>query len=124
VVIAGKTAILGAPAKVEALSQAGATVVGAEVAPRGGVDLPGVLAVLTEVGLESVMVEGGGLVLRSFLSTALADALAVTIAPGVLEGYRPFPWSVVEQYSSAAETRRFRVGDDELLVSLARREED
>lgn len=121
VVVGDEAAILGSPAAVEALSQAGALVVGAEVAPLGGVELSGMLAVLRDLGLESVMVEGGGLVLRSFLSTALVDTLAVTIAPQVLDGYRPFPWSVVNRCSHGAETRRFSVGDDDLLVSVARR---
>jgi 3,4-dihydroxy 2-butanone 4-phosphate synthase/GTP cyclohydrolase II len=54
----------------------------------GKVDLPAGLARLQEWGVSSVMVEGGGEVLASFLSQGLADRLVLTIAPQFLGGYR------------------------------------
>lgn len=58
---------------------------------RGGLDLAGVLATLHEQGITSVMVEGGGRVLRSFLETALWDRFTVFQAPIIL-GDGPVFW--------------------------------
>jgi riboflavin biosynthesis pyrimidine reductase len=41
---------------------------------------------LAERGVTSLMVEGGASVLTSFLSTGLADALVITVAPRLLGG--------------------------------------
>jgi GTP cyclohydrolase II len=56
------------------------------VAPAGpsGVDLAAALSALRREGIRSVLVEGGGSVITSFLSLDLADRLVVGIAPRVL----------------------------------------
>ncbi len=52
------------------------------------VDLPQMLARLDELGIGSLMVEGGGRVISSFLAAGLADRAMVTIAPIYLNGYK------------------------------------
>jgi GTP cyclohydrolase II len=56
------------------------------VVPQGpaGVDLDAALGALHRQGIRSVLVEGGGSVITSFLSLGLADRLVVAIAPRVL----------------------------------------
>ena len=52
----------------------------------GGVDLRAVLADLVERGVHSVLVEGGGLVIRSFLDAGLVDRIELFVSPKVLAG--------------------------------------
>ena len=52
----------------------------------GGVDLRAVLADLVERGVHSVLVEGGGLVIRSFLDAGLVDRIELYVSPKVLAG--------------------------------------
>jgi len=52
------------------------------------VDLPQMLTRLDELDIGSVMVEGGGRVIGSFLAAGLADRAMVTIAPVYLNGYK------------------------------------
>jgi diaminohydroxyphosphoribosylaminopyrimidine deaminase/5-amino-6-(5-phosphoribosylamino)uracil reductase len=52
----------------------------------GGVDLRAVLADLVERGVHSVLVEGGGLVTRSFLDAGLVDRIDLFVSPKVLAG--------------------------------------
>ncbi len=49
--------------------------------PGGNLDLAEVLACLSQLGLASLMVEGGSRVLTSFLRSGLADQALITIAP-------------------------------------------
>ena len=60
--------------------------VSVKVVPAGpdGIDLAAALDELVRAGIRSVLVEGGGRVITSFLSLALADRLVVGIAPRVL----------------------------------------
>lgn len=53
----------------------------------GRVDLPAMLARLDELGIHSLMVEGGGEVINSFLDAGLVDRAMLTIAPLSLGGY-------------------------------------
>lgn len=52
------------------------------------VNLPQMLSRLDELGIKSLMVEGGGRVISSFLEAGLADRAMVTIAPIYLNGYK------------------------------------
>jgi len=52
----------------------------------GGVDLRAVLSNLVERGVHSLLVEGGGLVIRSFLDAGLVDRIELFVAPKVLAG--------------------------------------
>ena len=57
---------------------------------EGGVDLKDALQRLLDEGVRSVMVEGGGRVLRSFIESGCVDLLVVTVAPRFVTGYQPF----------------------------------
>jgi len=57
-------------------------------ARQGRLDLGEVLEKLVEVGVTSLMVEGGGEVLQSFLTSGLWDLAVITIAPQWMGGYR------------------------------------
>jgi riboflavin biosynthesis pyrimidine reductase len=52
--------------------------------PPWGVDLGAALALLREAGIRSLLVEGGGAVITSFLRQHLADRVVVGIAPTIL----------------------------------------
>jgi diaminohydroxyphosphoribosylaminopyrimidine deaminase / 5-amino-6-(5-phosphoribosylamino)uracil reductase len=52
----------------------------------GGVDLRAVLSDLVDRGVHSVLVEGGGLVIRSFLDAGLVDRIHLFVSPKVLAG--------------------------------------
>jgi diaminohydroxyphosphoribosylaminopyrimidine deaminase / 5-amino-6-(5-phosphoribosylamino)uracil reductase len=53
---------------------------------KDGVDLPALLARLTEAGITSLLVEGGGETLFGFFRARLVDRVAVFFAPRVLGG--------------------------------------
>ena len=55
----------------------------------GYIDLKEALRTIGAMGLDSVMVEGGGEVLSSFIASHLWDRAAVTIVPRWLGGYAP-----------------------------------
>ena len=57
---------------------------------QGRVDLPALLDCLAEMGVNSLMVEGGANVITSFLSQHLADQVVLTIAPVFLGGLHTF----------------------------------
>jgi len=73
------------PARGAALQAAGAQVLRV---PRraAGVDLGATLAALRDLGLTSLMVEGGARVLAAFLQAQLGDWLVVTLAPYLVGG--------------------------------------
>ena len=68
------------------LEDAGATVVRVTATPSGQVSLAAAMAKLAEMGIQSVMVEGGARILTSFLAAQLVDNMVITIAPTLLGG--------------------------------------
>jgi len=83
--------IIGGP-KAEAsrkrsLEAAGARVFELPVNGAGLIDLPALLDVLGDSGIASLMVEGGGRVIGSFLSGFLVDQVLITVTPIFLGGY-------------------------------------
>lgn len=78
------------PAHAEALEAAGATVMRLPLNARGQIDLAALIGRLGELGLTSVMVEGGARILTSFLGERLADYAVVTLAPVYVGGYGVF----------------------------------
>jgi riboflavin biosynthesis pyrimidine reductase len=54
----------------------------------GRIDLDAMLARLYGLGVRSLMVEGGGEVIGSFIDEAFADRAMVTLAPVNLYGYK------------------------------------
>lgn len=69
------------PARRAALVNAGAVVLEAPRTAENLVDLPATLAILADLGIRSLMVEGGSRVMRSFLAARLVDWIVVTLAP-------------------------------------------
>lgn len=74
------------PARRQELEAAGLTVLTLPVDGRNRVNLPALLAQLTDLGVRSVMVEGGARVITSFLDLHLVDRVVVTIAPVLVGG--------------------------------------
>lgn len=66
-----------------ALTAAGARIVDVPVC-EGRVDIEGSLRVLRELGIRSMLVEGGARVITSFLAAGLVDRAIVSVAPIVL----------------------------------------
>jgi GTP cyclohydrolase II len=53
---------------------------------RGWVELNSLLAVLADLGINNIMVEGGARVITSFLSQRLVDWIVITVAPTFIGG--------------------------------------
>lgn len=73
-------------ARRQELEAAGLTVLTLPVDGRNRVNLPALLTQLTDLGVRSVMVEGGARVITSFLDLHLVDRVVVTIAPVLVGG--------------------------------------
>ncbi|MGA2763788.1 MAG: RibD family protein [Spirochaetia bacterium] len=102
------------PARARELEQRGARLFSL---PRKGNGLPllEVLRILSENGIDSLMVEGGARVLRSFLSGGLAQQAVVTVSPVEMNGLRIFDNAVMPAF---AEESREKYGPD--LVTWGR----
>ena len=74
--------------RAEALQAAGAIIVALPPNPRGQVDLSLLLQRLGELGIDTLMVEGGARIITSFLFERLADFIVLTIAPVLVGGLR------------------------------------
>ncbi len=70
------------------LEDRGARVFRLSSGDNGGIDIQTVLQRLGEMGINSVMVEGGAQVITSFLGFRAVDQLIVTIAPVLVGGVR------------------------------------
>jgi len=70
-----------------ALAEAGARFLVLSVDSNGHVDLRALLVHLGELGIDSLMVEGGASIITSFLRLGLADRAVITIAPSFAGGY-------------------------------------
>jgi len=79
------TTSLASPERRAALEALGATVFVLETA-QGRVDLTALMGKLVELGISSVMIEGGGGLIGSALRAGLVDKLAVFIAPVLMGG--------------------------------------
>jgi riboflavin-specific deaminase-like protein len=74
------------PQRCAQLEQAGAQVLTLPAGSRGGVSLKALLERLGEMKVGSLMVEGGGQVIGSFLQERLVDYIVLTITPLYLGG--------------------------------------
>jgi 3,4-dihydroxy 2-butanone 4-phosphate synthase/GTP cyclohydrolase II len=70
------------------LERAGARLLFFQPDGEGQVQLPALLSRLAELGLSSLMVEGGARVITAFLSQRLVDLAVITVAPLWLGGLR------------------------------------
>ena len=74
------------PERRERLEEAGAQVFGLPTGASGGIDLEHLLQELGKRGADSLMVEGGARVIRSFLRARLVNHLVLTVAPTLVGG--------------------------------------
>jgi 3,4-dihydroxy 2-butanone 4-phosphate synthase/GTP cyclohydrolase II len=100
------------------LERLGARIFRFPESPRGGILLEPLLAKLADLGVESLMVEGGAQVITSFLSARLVDQMVVTVAPILVGGVRvldPFLPVPLRQFPRLTGVTYHRVGDDLVL---------
>ena len=74
------------PARVGAVEGRGAEIIRCHRDRQDRVDLPNLLHLLAERGIRSIMVEGGGQVITSFIKARLVDQMIITIAPRLVGG--------------------------------------
>lgn len=74
------------PQRVGAVQSRGAELIRCRHDRRGMVDLPDLLDRLGRIGIRSIMVEGGGQVITSFIEARLVDQMIITIAPRLVGG--------------------------------------
>jgi 3,4-dihydroxy 2-butanone 4-phosphate synthase/GTP cyclohydrolase II len=72
----------------ETLRRAGARLLLLPTDADGWIDLAALLGRLAELGVDSLMVEGGAQIITSFLASRLVDQVVVTIAPLLVGGLR------------------------------------
>ncbi len=70
----------------EALKNAGATPLPCVTGRDGKIDLPALMAMLAEMQVNSIMVEGGAKVITSFVHSRLIDQFIITISPRLVGG--------------------------------------
>ena len=80
------TTFAACPKKQKDLEESGARIIRVADDDRGWVDLNSLLRALADIGIDSVMVEGGARVITSFLSQRLVDRMVITITPKILGG--------------------------------------
>ncbi|MFP3867377.1 MAG: GTP cyclohydrolase II RibA [Desulfobacteraceae bacterium] len=78
------------PGRQDDLERQGALIFRLPVGSCGGIDLAALLAKLGEMGVNSLMVEGGAQVINSFISSYLVDQVIITVAPVLVGGLRAF----------------------------------
>jgi riboflavin-specific deaminase-like protein len=87
-----RAALIFCAASPAAEAEAALTARGAQVERQPSavrIDLASMLTRLRELGIRTLMVEGGGEVIASFANAALADRVVLTTAPVELDGYKP-----------------------------------
>jgi GTP cyclohydrolase II len=99
----------------DALQAAGAQLVFMSLEDKVRLPLPEVLRMLAGMGINSLMVEGGGQVISSFLQSRLVDQIVMTLAPRFLSGYHALEGAnpVLLPHLESWESRRY--GDDLVL---------
>lgn len=66
----------------------GVDLLGVDVGEDGGLDLPMLMTLLKQRGINHLMVEGGAQVISGFIKARLADAIVLTVAPALVGGYK------------------------------------
>ena len=81
--------------RAEALEASGVRLLPVPEDQSGRLSLPVMLGCLAEMGVSSLMVEGGARVITSFLEAGLVDFVVLTIAPLFLGGLRGVGWEPI-----------------------------
>ena len=101
------------PQKQVQLERLGARVLKLPPGADGRVSLPALLECLGEIGMNSLMVEGGSSVITAFLRQKLVDRLVLTIAPVLVGGLRAIEdVGRIANPSYIQDTGYERLGDD------------
>lgn len=80
------TTVCASHEKQKRIEEFGAKIVRVPQDEKGWVDLNSLLDILSALGINNIMVEGGARVITSFLSRHLVDWIIITIAPKFLGG--------------------------------------
>jgi 3,4-dihydroxy 2-butanone 4-phosphate synthase/GTP cyclohydrolase II len=72
--------------RIEALESAGATPLPCSTGRDGKIDLHALMAMLAEMQVNSIMVEGGAKVITSFVHSRLIDQFIITVSPRLVGG--------------------------------------
>ena len=103
--------------RMQALQAGGAEILSFSTLANKRIHLGKLLAAIWEMGLESVMVEGGATVIGSILTERLADAIVVTIAPILVGGVRAVDQRIIPPYT-IQKPRWIRLGKDLVLWGM------
>lgn len=113
------------PSRRAALEAAGALLIDVPYEPDDCIQLPYMLQHLAEIGIHSLMVEGGAQVITNFLSQGLVDFVVITICPVFVGGLRAIEHLIYPGRNEAtgnfprlSEVGYQRLGDD--LVTWGR----
>jgi len=106
--------------KIISLESRGAEIIPVPVSDKG-LDLVSVLTNLRARKIRTLMVEGGGAVLSSFIASGLWDASAVTISPCYLSGYGSLKEGPLSEKTELVNSRWVAAGSD--ILCLGERDE-
>lgn len=98
------------------LKDRGARLIAFEPDPEGRVPLKDLLARLALEGLTTLMVEGGGQVITSFLQAGLVDRVIITISPCFAGGYSAIQSGAALENIPRLSNAGYTVLDDDLIV--------
>ncbi len=117
--VAGETAAAD-PTKYKALEAQGAKIVAAPL-KEGLIDLAPLMTQLGQLGITSLLIEGGGRVLSSALADGIADKIVFFYAPKILGGDDGVPIcrgqgpALMQNCNDVRDLRVERVGDDIMI---------
>lgn len=103
------TSMQASTADIERIRQAGAEVIIVTAGDGRAVDLRALFSALGRMGLEKILVEGGGELNWSVLSLGLADELIVTVAPRVAGGRLATTLAEGDGYDVISKSPEFRL---------------
>ncbi|MFA5183246.1 MAG: GTP cyclohydrolase II [Syntrophales bacterium] len=102
----------------ERLEKQGARIFRLPEGSCGGIDLTALLSKLGEMGIISLMVEGGAQVITSFITSRLVDQVIVTVAPVLVGGLRVLdssPQMPLGNFPRLTQVSFHQVGEDLVL---------
>lgn len=102
------------------LEKAGAIVERQSGSVATQINLDWVLARIKEAGFDSLMVEGGGQIISSFLSENLVDRIIVTVAPQFIGGYKALE-TPLDKMPALVDAQSGKYGKDYVLWGDLRR---